>query len=366
MDERFLSPTTLPNKFPWYDRRILDGMTTQFGPDKKDKFTVYLTQEAVIDLHVGTFQQTPSEAFGLLMGRAYKDEVGIFTVIERVYYARKLDTSPGHVQLSDLEIRELRLQATRKHPALDFVGWTHSHGEVSSYSDVDYQEQQTWDESYHVGILTFMDGVMGTRGPWAILYRGPSAQMLPFVKDATPNLRKGNKLPPFTTGEEPPIQSQDLVVTQPEIRPQKPVLETTQQPPKGLSKWFSWIVNLKGLFRVILLLAIVIFGTLLGNFLTLQLQPVTSTSSSTGLLWDCNQQSGKVPLSVTCTGPVGPNIQGWSWDFGDSITVQKSTATHVYRQPGIYKITLTVISSVSQHGSTDNINAGSITIKVTP
>lgn len=395
MDQRPRLPSAPLSKsnLSWYNRRILEGSTTQFGPDQKDGFTVYLTDDAVIDLHIGTFQQIPSEAFGLLMGRVYTDDIGCFTVVERVFYARNLDASPGHVQLSPEAIHDLRLQATYRHPAMDFVGWTHSHDRVSKYSDTDYQEQQTWDDPNHIGILTFMDGVRGIGSRWAIMYRGPSAQLLQFKLDATPTLRQNNKLPPFTR-EKPKAQesvmsqealrAQQLVTTQPKLRPQEtampqetntiqpklrpqePVSATKAQPGKGLRRLLAWRVSIKAFFSAILMLAIVIIGVVLGNFLMLEWQPVVPTSSSANLLWDCNQQHGKAPLSVTCTGPVGPNIQGWAWTFGDGTTMEKSTVTHVYQGAGTYTITLIVISATSQHTGTYDLNAGSLTINVSP
>lgn len=373
---------------PWYDRRTLEGFTTQFGPNQKDRFAVFLTQDAVVDLHLGTYQQIPSESFGLLMGRVYMDDIGIFTVVERVFYARKLEAGPGHVQLSPEAVHELRLQATRKHPAMDFVGWTHSHDRVSQYSQIDYQEQQTWDEPYHIGILTFMDGVMGIGKTWAVMYRGPSAQTLSLVVDATPGLRKNNRLPAFAPREkqktqefvtsqealkvqEPMMSQQDLrseelTASQPKLKPRVPNPDSEKQPSQGLKKRLPWRVSRRAFFSAILAFILIVVGVVVGNFLTLGLQPVVPTSSSTNLLWDCNQQSGSVPLSVTCSGPVGPNIQGWSWDFGDGTTIQKSTATHVYHKSGTYKITLIVIASTSQRTSSYDINAGSLTIQVGP
>lgn len=371
--------TANKNNVPWFDRRILEGLTTQFGPNQRDRFTVYLTQDAVMDLHIGTYQQIPSEAFGLLMGRVYIDDAGSFTVVERVFYARELEASPGHVQLSPEKIHELRLQATRKHPALDFVGWTHSHDRPSQYSNTDFQEQHTWDDPSHVGILTFMDGVIGAGKTWAILYRGPTAQLLPLVLDATPVLRKNNKLPPIMANEKQTVQEpekpqektneQCLTTTQPDLVPEKSQTDSSKKPVRRLPNWFSWKPD-KRVFATLLLtilaLALVIVGVVAGNVLTLLWQPIIPASSSTSLLWDCNQQSSSTPRSVTCTGPIGPNIQDWAWDFGDGTTIQKNTVTHVYQKAGTYKITLIVTTFANQHTVVHTINAGSLTIQVAP
>ena len=135
---------------------------------------------------------------------------------------------------------------------------------------------------------------------------------------------------------------------------------------KPLSKWFRFRSAIGLLLQLVLMFAIVIIGVMLGNWLSFRFQQPSPTLPSTTFLWDCNQQNGKAPLSVTCTGPVGPNIQGWIWDFGDGTMMQKSIVTHVYQKPGTYKITLTVTSSANQHTSTYNSNAGSYTIEVKP
>lgn len=382
------------DKLPWFDRRILKELT-QFGPDQRDGFTVYVTPEAVIDFHKGTLYQAPLEAFGLLMGRVYEDELGSFTVVARAFYASKPDASSNHIHLSPNEMYQLRTQASRLSPTMDFVGWTHSHQSVSEYSPVDYQEQKTWKEDYHIGILTFMNIIKeASDAAWAIAYRGQSAQMLPLVIDSAPVLRKNNMLSSAPkartktqvsstfTGERPNIQAnsfpRETQATEGLSFSEKQLQDSSQggeaqfspsrkaKARKPLSKWFRFRSAIGLLLQLVLMFAIVIIGVMLGNWLSFRFQQPSPTLPSTTFLWDCNQQNGKAPLSVTCTGPVGPNIQGWIWDFGDGTMMQKSIVTHVYQKPGTYKITLTVTSSANQHTSTYNSNAGSYTIEVKP
>ena len=69
MDEQslFIPRNVKRSSLPWYDRSLIQDLT-QFGPDYKDDFTVFLTYEAMVVLHEGTSQHAPFEAFGLLMG----------------------------------------------------------------------------------------------------------------------------------------------------------------------------------------------------------------------------------------------------------------------------------------------------------
>src|SRR5579859_3741757 len=151
------------DSFPWYDRTILNGME-QFGPDT-DGFVVFVSPQAVRDLKEGTAHYVPNEAFGQLMGRVYKDHLGYFVVVTGAVYARHLAASAGFVKLTPEEMRGLRLEASRRYPASDFVGWTHSHSYLSHYSPTDETEQTTWTNPHHIGILTFM--AVYQREPWA-------------------------------------------------------------------------------------------------------------------------------------------------------------------------------------------------------
>jgi proteasome lid subunit RPN8/RPN11 len=362
--DSLFQPILLSSNSPsWFDRRILKGLT-QFGPDDHDRFTVFVTPDAVIDLHKGTLQHAPDEAYGLLMGRVYADKIGIFTIISRAIYANEYEKSSNHIQLSHEEVEKLYSLARRTHPVGDIIGWTHSHDCLSEYSDVDYREQQTWDESYHVGILTFMDNVAEPKNsPWCVAYRGPEAGILYLTKDITLSLIKNGSLPPFTEKEPTPQNSSSTKTIQ-EI-PSFSIVEKTQTQKKSSKpRWL--FVSMGSVFLIVFILAIVVTGVVLGNTFSSSWQQFSSTLSSTSLLWDCDQQTGLAPLKVTCVGPVGPTIKGWMWDFGDGTKIQKNIATHLYRKAGEYEIRLTIIASSSnQSAATFNINAGSLIIKVT-
>src|SRR6266487_311476 len=331
-DHSLFQPQLVSSTLPRYDRRKCEGMA-QFGPDEDD-FTIFVTPTAVRDLHEGTRQRVPHEAFGMLMGRAYADERGSFTVVSDVVYARNLNSSRNHVQLSAREMHTLRNEAQYAHPAAEFVGWTHSHRDLSGYSPIDFKEQKTWTEEYHVGILTFMDSIMGAREtPWAIAYRGPSSRSLPLLVDASPLLKENDA----------------------SVQEQKRPAETSQ---KLLSRAFLPMRSILQPLFLFFLTAAIALGIFLGNFLSLRLLTPRPVVLATSLLWDCDQRDGKAPLKVTCTGPVGPDIQGWVWNFGDGTMMGKSLVTHTYAKSGRYTIKLTVLSSTS------TLNAGSLLITV--
>jgi len=52
--------------------------------------------------------------------------------------------------------------------------------------------------------------------------------------------------------------------------------------------------------------------------------------------------SGNVPLPVKFTDLTKGQVTTWQWDFGDGISSSEQNPVHVYRNPGIYNVILTV------------------------
>jgi PKD repeat protein len=52
--------------------------------------------------------------------------------------------------------------------------------------------------------------------------------------------------------------------------------------------------------------------------------------------------SGEVPLEVSFTDESRGDPDEWSWDFGDGGTSSDQSPTHVYEEPGNYRVILTV------------------------
>jgi hypothetical protein len=367
------------NLQPWSDRDTLvrSGMT-QFGPDKEDGFVVMVTPQAVRDLREGTSRYAPKEAFGILMGRAFEDGKGVFTVVDGAVYANHLKASTGHVKLTAEEMGLLRQEARRRYPIADYIGWTHSHSFVSQYSPTDKEEQSTWTEGHNVGILTFMGG-----SAWAVAYRGPNSRYLPPSVAEKSSLFKG-------LGQQAPLPPPN------QQRPNDPNKE--KQPPSGkLSQpnhalpqeedaqpLYSHIKYAArwGIPFIVLFWLLVLTALLVMNFLPtlatlsksvavlrtdmnhLTSAKVSSTvitpAAQLNLTWDCNVKNGPAPLKVKCTGPTDPSIQTWYWDFGDGALYDShsNTATHTYNNPGTYIITLTVRYTVGvQDASTLDVTA---------
>ncbi len=71
--------------------------------------------------------------------------------------------------------------------------------------------------------------------------------------------------------------------------------------------------------------------------------------------------SGAAPLEVTftdlSTGTPGPD--SWAWDFGDTTASADQHPVHIYTNPGIYTVTLTVSNGF---GSDDEVKVAYITV----
>jgi proteasome lid subunit RPN8/RPN11 len=308
----------------WKDRTIFQNVT-QFGPDPTDGFVIIVMPQAVKKIQEGTRRAFPNEAYGRLIGRTYQDNRGVFTLVSECVYPTRLNATPENFELSAEQMNELRRMANQLHPTADSVGWTHSHRVYSGYSKVDKREQEFWKE-YGVGILTFMR--RGPDEPWARAYRGPKSRELPLQM-----MSVGFDAIGVSDGsDEDTSRTQDTVVS--------------HRPDWLTATFFSVMI-------LLLLVAISIFYTTERDVLSLtaqisQLEKKVSALSTpasgapTNFLWNCNAQSGVAPLKVTCNGPVGPNIEKWSLDFGDGNTLETSSVSHIYQKPGTYNVALTI------------------------
>ncbi len=367
-------------ELPWFDRTQLAGLTNFLAMDlKQDPFMVILTDQVVYDLLKGTNEHYPLEAYGQLMGKTCKDRYGYFTIVSSVVYAVDLDASRGHFKLSDIQMREVRKLATRKYPEADFVGWTHSHPGVSYYSAVDLEEQKTWTKDYNVGILTFMSFNNGD--PWAFAYHGPDSRQLymprtqyvpPPKNIPSPRKHSSNSsdsllfkpkglevAPPKP--DEVPAPSAEQKVTNGEVEP-----GTSK---RHASRHFNklYLVALLVILGVLLFMLFLLFFLhsldvrvgALQNRLARQTE-VLVFPASTSLPWNCETESAS--LLVICNGPVGPNISGWIWNFGDGSSVQNSVTNSIaysYKHPGTYTVKLTISTSYGKE------ETGSATLTVT-
>jgi PKD repeat protein len=73
--------------------------------------------------------------------------------------------------------------------------------------------------------------------------------------------------------------------------------------------------------------------------------------------------SGEAPLSVVFTDASSEDPESWAWDFGDGSTSTEQSPTHVYEEPGSYRVILTVTNG---EGSDDVVKADLVTVTAPP
>ena len=77
--------------------------------------------------------------------------------------------------------------------------------------------------------------------------------------------------------------------------------------------------------------------------LRLELLPLPSSVSRAAL--ESNRREGMAPLTVQFFDASNGRVAEWLWDFGDGTTSDVQNPSHVYRLPGRYAVTLTVIGA---------------------
>jgi len=75
--------------------------------------------------------------------------------------------------------------------------------------------------------------------------------------------------------------------------------------------------------------------------LRLELQPLAFSVARAGL--EADRETGPAPLTVQFFDASNGRVAEWQWDFGDGTTSTVQNPSHVYRLPGRYAATLTVI-----------------------
>jgi proteasome lid subunit RPN8/RPN11 len=126
-----------------------------------DAPSVYLHCKAAEQMRVATIRAVPNETIGVLLGRACRDERGVYTVVASamVAIAEEFDGTRGAVRISAAGRSSLHGRASELHPTLEVVGWWHSHPHgAPRYSSVDLDEQATYPRAHHVGIVAAAEG----------------------------------------------------------------------------------------------------------------------------------------------------------------------------------------------------------------
>jgi proteasome lid subunit RPN8/RPN11 len=120
----------------------------------------------------------PDEAIGLLAGRICHDpKNGPYTIVMAADSARggEFESGQGHVELLAVGHDKVRRRLEDAHPDREIVGWYHTHPQYPPvFSSVDAEEQATWNDPGHIGIV--YSGIEPSE-PFGI-YRGPNASLL--------------------------------------------------------------------------------------------------------------------------------------------------------------------------------------------
>src|SRR5690606_17782809 len=75
--------------------------------------------------------------------------------------------------------------------------------------------------------------------------------------------------------------------------------------------------------------------------------------------FSANVTAGQVPLTVQFTDLSSGDPDSWTWDFGDGHFSADPSPAHVYQDPGLYAVRLTVVNEYSSAISeeVDMVNA---------
>lgn len=131
----------------------------------------------------------PNETIGLLAGRVCEDpQTGPYTIIVAAENARpdEFESSPAHVSLRGAGQAHVRGRLEHAHPDREIVGWYHTHPNYPSvFSSVDINEQRTWTERHHVGIVY---STSDQREPFGVYCSSDSIRLQPIPKNPGPQI----------------------------------------------------------------------------------------------------------------------------------------------------------------------------------
>lgn len=131
-------------------------MLCKSRPKNNEAFDSYVSPhdgfEAFIDVNLlkqisqESEYAAPYETIGLLAGRVWRDEKGPYTLVLAASSATReqVEATASHVRISGYEMAELREKLEMANPALEIIGWYHSHPRFTpNYSSEDKTEQST-------------------------------------------------------------------------------------------------------------------------------------------------------------------------------------------------------------------------------
>lgn len=124
--------------------------------DALDAPEVHIHVRVTEDLRRATLDAVPNETIGVLLGRPCRDDYGIYVVVENAMTAAHGEYADTHgaVCISAVGWTTMHRRAAQRHPALEPIGWWHSHPRgMPRYSSVDLDGQGAYPPPHHVGIV---------------------------------------------------------------------------------------------------------------------------------------------------------------------------------------------------------------------
>lgn len=347
-------PTTL-----WRPRPPADGARMiQFGPDN-DQFEVFI--EAAVFKFISDEMKawSPDETIGILGGRVCKDDRGPYTLVLAAVAATRDEAkvSPGHVRLGGEFDAALRRRLEVSFPALEVVGWYHSHPRFRAlFSEPDRMNQRTWSNPNHLGIV-----VSGLEGSEKFgVYRGPEATKL--QRSPSPPIRVQG-----LRGEAAQVTETTPIMTDSEPAGSHLHGSRTESVPDAIGRARTWPLYFAAIASSLLLgllLGGVVFGrwalvsrdtfpnpeTYREDILRRTEAPVATTTAITvdpTIRIACTPSYGPIPLTVSCTvKPPQEHVNEWLWHLDEARMERDSIITHVFRREGTYSVT---VIGVTEH-----------------
>lgn len=143
----------------------------------KDQYTAFVSVSALEHIAHDARQTAPNETIGLLVGRPFRDGQGHYAIVTDAFTATSARRGPVNVETSFDDERRLVNTLTKQYPIAEKLGWWHSHPfAMPSYSAVDADNQRSWNEPYHLGLLASMD--RGSQTVTIHAFRGPEGERL--------------------------------------------------------------------------------------------------------------------------------------------------------------------------------------------